>query len=88
MGTATGRFITELRSTMRGSEHYGACELCGKHMAECFVAQPKREYRRVDGALYYAPVGGGAYGHADCLTNSFAPFNEPYEIPVCEEELA
>lgn len=75
MGTATGKFIKELHSTGRGSDLYGGCDQCGKHMAECFVAQSKREYRRENGELYYAPLGGGAYGHADCLKRYFGPFD-------------
>ena len=70
MGTPTGNTIRQLRSTGHGSDHYGGCERCGKHMSECFVSQLQREYKRDDGTLYYSPVGGGTYGHKDCLENT------------------
>ena len=76
MGTATGNTIRQLRSTGRGSDHYGGCDQCGKHMSECFVSQVKREYRRDDGTLYYGSVGGGAYGHRECLEKYFGPHVE------------
>lgn len=68
MGMATGNIITTLRSTGRGSDYFGTCDQCGKHMSECFVRQHQREYRREDGTLYYSPLYGGAYGHKECLT--------------------
>jgi hypothetical protein len=45
-------------------------------MSECFVSQTKPEYRREDGALYYSPIGGGAYGHRECLEKYFGPHVE------------
>ena len=75
MGKATGNTIRHLRSTGRGSDLYGNCDQCGKHMSECFVSQVRREYVRDDGGTYYAPVGGGAYGHKECLERCFGPHN-------------
>ena len=76
MGTVTGNVVRELRGTGRGSDYYGGCDQCGKNMSECFVSQAKREYRRDNGELYYAPIGGGAYGHKECLEKYFGPHVE------------
>lgn len=73
MGTATGNVIRSLRSTHRGSDLFGGCDQCGKHMSECFVSQSKREYKREDGTVYYGPISGGAYGHKECLEKRFGP---------------
>ena len=67
MGTATGNIVITLRGTGRGSDYFGNCDQCGKHMSECFVRQHQQEYRRADGTLYYSPLYGGAYGHQACL---------------------
>jgi hypothetical protein len=67
MGTPTNKIITQIRSTGRGSDYYGKCEVCGKHMSECFFRVHHREYRREDGSLYYSPASAGAFGHKDCL---------------------
>jgi len=67
MGIATNNIITTLRSTGRGSDYFGICDQCGKHLSECFVLQHQREYRRPNGSLYYSPMYGGAYGHEACL---------------------
>jgi hypothetical protein len=75
MGTATGNYIKRLKGTGRGSDHYGKCDQCGKPMSECFTAKTYREYRRESGELYYGTLGGGAYGHEQCLSR-FGPFDQ------------
>ena len=67
MGTPTNKIITQIRSTGHGSDYYGVCEICGKHMSECHFRVHKREYQRQDGSLYYSPASAGAFGHLECL---------------------
>jgi hypothetical protein len=74
MGIATGRILRRMRGTGRGSDYFGACELCGKGCSEVHATQNVREYRRENGQLYYSPMGGGTYGHSDCL---IARFGQP-----------
>ena len=88
MGKPTGNTIRQLRSTGRGSDHYGMCDQCGKHMGECFVSQAKREFRRDDGTLYYSAMGGGAYGHKDCLEKYFGPHIEEHNAVLGMEVAA
>lgn len=71
MGTATGEVVRTIRTTGRGSEHYGACDQCGRNCSEHFVHQARRVYVREDGLRYLAPVSGGAYGHRECLIEVF-----------------
>ena len=68
MGIATGKMTWEVRTTGKGSDHYGACEVCGKESAEICVGQNQREYKRENGELYASPVGRGVYGHRDCAS--------------------
>jgi hypothetical protein len=95
MGTTTGRLFRTIRSTGRGSDYFGTCDQCGKHMSECHVSQVQREYRRDDGTTYTGPVTGGAYGHRECLVKHFgepvpavtresvrvSPFTDPARFP-------
>lgn len=76
MGTATGKTVRMIRSTGRGSDHFGGCDQCSRPMSECFVSQAHAEYKRTDGEIYYSPLGGGAYGHKDCLEKYFGPHIE------------
>lgn len=70
MGKYVGS-VTTIRSTGRGSDLYGRCDQCGKHMAECVVWERRRVFQRDDGSRYSAPFSGGAYGHKDCLEKHF-----------------
>lgn len=63
--------IKVLRSTGIGSSFYGHCELCGKNVSEMFVMQQKMVWMRSDGVIYESPVGGGSYGHRECLVGKF-----------------
>lgn len=73
MGTLTGNTIKKLRPALRPGDQLGPCEECGKSMGQAFVAQSHREYKRANGELYLSPIGGGLYGHAECLQR-FGPF--------------
>ena len=63
--------IRVLRSTGMGSSFYGPCELCRKNVSEMFVMQLKMLLMRNDGVMYESPVGGGTYGHRECLIGKF-----------------
>lgn len=73
MGTSTGNILNKLRTSRRGGDQLGPCEVCTKPMGEVFVAQQHREYKRADNSFYTGPIGGGTYGHATCLL-SLGPF--------------
>ncbi len=75
MGTPTGVNVHTVRSTGRGSDHYGTCEVCGNECSEHFVATYRRVWMRErDGAKQYymdGGISGGTYGHMYCLIQRF-----------------
>lgn len=66
--TPTGRLVKVTRTTGRGSDHYGACEICAQPMSECFAARYGRERTRPDGEIYTDKTGVSTYGHKACLS--------------------
>lgn len=66
MGKPTGNFVRTTKSTECGSDRYGACELCGKHMTECFVSTNRPEWVRDDGSKYLG-YGKGVFAHKACI---------------------
>jgi hypothetical protein len=77
MGTATGTILYAVRATHRSATYFGPCEVCGQHVSDCFVGQARREYRRADGTLYHAPIGGGRYGHEACVASPVGQPTQP-----------
>ena len=71
MGQQTEHTVWTVRNTHRGSDHYGACEICGKPCSEHFVAANSRIWVRDNGQHYMGFGDGGVYGHLDCLTKKF-----------------
>ncbi|AXF76089.1 hypothetical protein AV903_12295 [Erwinia tracheiphila] len=67
MGTPTGNYVTFTKGLGRGSDYFGPCEVCGKHVSETFVARVKREWKRENGELYYG-CAPSLYGHEKCVT--------------------
>ena len=67
--------IKHLRTTGRGSDRYGACEVCGKSVSEMFVFEHRNLVQRDDGSIFSHPTTGGTYGHRDCLVQSFGQPN-------------
>lgn len=63
----TGRMIRITKTTGRGSDYYGLCELCGGHMSECFTSRLARERRREDGSLYPDLAGVLVFAHEACI---------------------
>ncbi len=63
----TGRMIRITKTTGRGSDYYGLCELCGGHMSECFTSRLARERRREDGSLYPDLAGVHVFAHKTCI---------------------
>ena len=74
MGTATGNLVHRMRTTGHGSDYYGPCDQCGKHVSETYVYQWHREWARPDGTIYLSPLGGGAYGHRECLLEHYIEY--------------
>lgn len=65
----TGRFIRITKSTGRGSDYFGLCEICSKHMSECFRSSLKRERKRAtDGSLYLDDSQPVIYAHESCIS--------------------
>ena len=73
MGTFTGSVINTIRAAHGSGDRFGPCEECGKPMAEAFIAQKKRVYKRDNGEAYTGALTGGTYGHEMCLER-FGPF--------------
>ena len=48
-----------IKSTGEGQARYGSCERCGKHCAETFMQQLRKQ-----GAVGWVSSG---FGHAECL---------------------
>ncbi|MBU2774199.1 hypothetical protein HMI48_10020 [Acidithiobacillus ferrooxidans] len=72
MSKPTELAVWTVRSTQRGSDHYGACEVCGKECSEHFVATKRRVWVRDDGQHYLdGGISGGTFGHMHCLIQRF-----------------
>jgi hypothetical protein len=80
MGKPTKMTVWTVRQTGRGSDHYGACELCGKSCSEHFVAMENKIYVRENGQ-HYLSGGVGYYGHLDCLTTRFGSLLDEKRLP-------
>ncbi len=66
MGHPTGYTIKSVRRTGHGSDRYGSCEVCGKHMPEAFVHQSHAVFVDADGDLYLSQSSAGLYAHMEC----------------------
>jgi hypothetical protein len=66
MGVFTGLFVNTVRSTDKGSDYYGACEVCGKHMSEASVFTRFGVYLHSEGFSYLGAPTPGIYAHASC----------------------
>jgi hypothetical protein len=71
MGTFTGEIIATIHGTGRGSDYFGACEVCGKHCSETFVHAKHHIYVRQDGTRYLSSAGGRFHGHSACLISQY-----------------
>lgn len=69
MGTPTNITVSTVRFPGRGSDYFGACEVCGKHMAEASVFERHTLYRDSDGDLYLSNTSAGTYAHVGCKLN-------------------
>lgn len=67
MGTPTGEYLATIRTTGRGSDYYGPCEVCGKTCSEHHVHTKRHVFVREDGLRYLNSVGAGMFGHKDCF---------------------
>lgn len=63
--------VKKLRTTGRGSDFYGVCEICKKNASEVFVMEKRRIFRTNQNKIQTSPIGGGMYGHKDCLISRF-----------------
>lgn len=68
MGTRTGKIVRITRSTGRGSDYYGLCEICGKHMSEVFASRLANEWLRNDGTVCYDHSRPALYAHKKCIS--------------------
>jgi hypothetical protein len=71
---STGSVKVFVKSTGRGSDWYGNCECCGKHVSEVFHTTAEQEYIDPDtmavGLTGYK-MPHGKWGHLNCV-NEFA----------------
>lgn len=81
MGMPTDIFVTTVRDTGKSSEYFGLCEVCKTHTSKVQIAQRNRVWTRDDGQHYLAPVGGGTYGHMDCLIASYGMLTSATSFP-------
>ena len=63
----TGRAITTVKSLGRGSDYFGACEICHKPVSETFKRTVGQEVQRSDGSIFLIK-DRGMYGHASCVS--------------------
>ena len=66
MGIDTGFTVQAVHFPGRGSDYFGACDVCGRHMAEAAVFEVFKLYKHEDGFLYLAAPTPGVYAHMDC----------------------
>lgn len=67
MNTPLDLMFWAARDTRRGSDMYGKCEVCECEATKIYFAEMQRVWRHSSGKHYLSPVGGGTYGHMDCL---------------------
>lgn len=63
----TGRRLRITKSTRGSSERLGPCEICGKHMSECFLSRVGYERLREDGSTYVDYSGSMVFAHEACI---------------------
>lgn len=63
----TGRKLRTTKSTGGSSERFGPCEVCGKHMSECFLSRLGNERQREDGTIYADHSGSTIFAHKECV---------------------
>lgn len=53
--------------------YFGACDVCGKPVSETFVGNTYPVYKKDAQDVYYlgGPVGGGTYGHENCIKSGY-----------------
>jgi len=62
-----GAKVYRMSSTGHGSDYYGACECCGKHVSETFI-QVEGEVSEIDDELFIHHSGCKTlFGHENCL---------------------
>ncbi len=72
MGQPTEYTVYTVRSTKRGSGHYGLCDICSGDCSEHFVATKRRVWVRDNGQpILDGGISGGTYGHMNCLIRRF-----------------
>lgn len=71
MGRKTGRMLRSLKGLGYGSDHFGRCEICDKHVSEMFKLKYLTEWERDNGDLYYGAEKPSIYGHEICLMGKF-----------------
>lgn len=81
MGTDTGFTVETVRYPGKGSDYFGACELCGKHMAEAAVFEQFKLFKHREGFLYLAAPKPGVYAHTGCRNREGMRIVEKDSLP-------
>lgn len=78
MGKFIGKAIKTIHGTGHGSDYYGACEVCKKHMSEAFVGQNYMVYVRACGQ-HYLSSGSSVFAHRECLAHEYTADKDDFE---------
>lgn len=73
--------VHTIHSTGRGSDLYGDCEHCGKHVSETFVLESHGVYVRADGLRYLGATTPGLFGHESCLLGMREHVVRKHDLP-------
>ena len=82
MNTPLKIYTNTVRTLEGGSAMYGECEICDCNCPVIYCAQKHQVWQRPDGSMYLNPVGGGAYGHTDCLISVFGTLRSHADFPL------
>ena len=66
MSKNTGFIVDTVKLTGRGSDYFGACEVCGRHMSETALFVRYKIFQHDEGFFYLAAPNGGTFAHMGC----------------------
>ena len=66
MSKDTGFVVDTVKLTGRGSDYFGACEVCGRQMSEAAHFVRYKIFTHNDGFFYLAAPSGGTFAHIGC----------------------
>ena len=71
----TGNYVRKVRPTGKGSDFFGLCEVCGKHVSEFFLSEICEVMVKQCGERYLSSGGRHSiYSHEKCVINDLPHF--------------